>query len=458
MLESPDSASPLVTRAVCSALCNNIHTTYVPENWQRPILRLLGYFPQQVALSAINRFQRLSGLDSRELNDLSIEEIAKTRLQDYGNLDGKFETITIGPALGGASAHIALAMRSLFLPISFIFTLRGGSPSGHALQYYLRSSEMALKLAKRNPGVITIQHFDPIHDGWLTRYANHLRIKLIDLPESYKQFILRYLNPGGKICYLDSSAQWLRYQVGERSYFQVGGWGDILPNEFLEGSQRVQLYQQQAGFADTDWRLPGFNPEPGAESEWGCEPIFTQALTEFCAQNDFDLVRIRASEPHEYSRLAFRAVASQLEMDDRQPAGVLVEMFSQFDATAVILSGLLPIWLVFNTWDSLKYLRSMLDNIPADRPVFFSPLTTFTMTPDLVPWEEWQLALQDFNWINIGTRSTHYPADTWALLDWQKPLWRWIEQNPAPIRSVLTPEFIQELNNQDNLIPDLSKD
>jgi hypothetical protein len=123
-------------------------------------------------------------------------------------------------------------------------------------------------------------------------------------------------------------------------------------------------------------------------------------------------------------------------------------MFSQFDASSVTQAGLLPVWLVFNTWDSLAYLKKLLQDIPTNLPLFFSPLVTFSLTPDLVPWAEWQLALKDFKWINIGTRPSHYPADTRALLDWQKPLWQWVQHHRSPIRSVLTPTEVQVLSEE----------
>lgn len=445
MIESPESASPLVTRAVAAALQDQFHATYTPLPWQRPVLRLLGYLPQQVARGTITRFQALSGLNPKQLTGFDLENIAQTRLDDYGQLEDRFDTITIGPALGGVSAHISLSMRSLFLPISFVFTLRGGSPTGNALTYYRRSAQLALQIATNHPELVTIQHFDPIHDGWLTGFVNHLRIKLIDLPAMYRQFISRHLKPGGNICYLESRAQWLRYRVGERSFFQVGGWGDLSPEEFLQGSQRINKYREDSGFTDPDWQLPGFQVEAGPESEWGCEPTLTRSLERFCSQNGYNLVKVVQSTPHEYSHLAYRAVARQLELDHRQPAGVLVEMFSQFDASAVTQAGLLPVWLVFNTWDSLAHLREMLQEMPTDLLLFFSPLVTFSITPDLVPWDEWQHALKDFRWTNIGTRPSHYPADTQALLDWQKPLWRWVRHHRSPIRSVLTPAEVQNL-------------
>ncbi len=406
---------------------------------------MLGLFPQGAARFVISHFETFTGLNPAVLKDFTINTLAEERLGDYAGVDGPFPAITVGAALGGASAHLALALGGPFLPQAFVTTLRGGSPDGDAQAYYHLTAELALQIAHRDPAVFTIQHYDPIHDEWMTRYVNHLRFKLLDLPRAYIDYILHNLEPGGAVCYLDSQAKWLRYRVGERSVFQVGGWGDISAREFLESSDRVRSYCKRIGMRHTDWRLQDFPLEEGPKSEWGCEAGLGEALESFCQHERFRFVRISLPEPHDYSRLAFQAITRLLEIESRQPAGVLVEMFTQFDATAVRQSGLLPLWLVFNTLDSLAFLKSMRPQFPKDRPVFFSPLATFTQTPDLTPWQKWENALNGLDWRNIGTRSTHYPADALALTNWAEPLRAWVNQHRQPILGHLKAEELREL-------------
>ena len=121
-------------------------------------------------------------------------------------------------------------------------------------------------------------------------------------------------------------------------------------------------------------------------------------------------------------------------------------MFSQFDATAARQGGLLPLWLVFNTDDSLQYLSEMKSQFPTGKPVFFSPLSTFSLTPDLVPFQKWDSALAGYNWINVGARAGHYPADSHALVLWAGPLRKWVQANPQPIEGILTAEELLELS------------
>jgi hypothetical protein len=196
----------------------------------------------------------------------------------------------------------------------------------------------------------------------------------------------------------------------------------------------------------TDWKLKDYPLERGPESEWGSEPGLDSALEAFCKREGYRFVRIHLTHPNDFSRLAFNSAKVLLEKEGRQPAGVQVEMFSQFDANAAQQAGLLPLWLIYNTLDSLEYLKEMRPYFPAGKPVFFSPLATFSVTPDLVPWKDWEAALDGLEWVNIGTRSSHYPADARALVKWVEPLRKWVEKNRAPIKSRLGADELVQLS------------
>jgi hypothetical protein len=272
-----------------------------------------------------------------------------------------------------------------------------------------------------------------------------LRFKLLDLPPGYVEFIKSRLEPGGTIVYFEGGASWLRYRVGPSSVFQVGGWGRISAEEFLDGSDRLVRYARRAGLKFTDWTLKDYPLEKGPESEWGSEPGMAEALEKFCRVEGYRFLRIPLPNPNNFSQLAFSAAKKLLEKEGRQPAGTLVEMFSQFDANASFQSGLLPLWLIFNTQDCLEYLELMSKHFPAGAPVFFSPLATFSLTPDLVPFQQWQAALSHFHMVNIGARASHYPSDARALVKWADPLRKWVQENRQPLHPNLSPDEISNL-------------
>lgn len=446
-MESPESSSPIVTRAVAAGLQSQFIDNYSLPQWQKIALDGLGRLPSSFASAAIPRFQTLSALPQSAASGLSVETLAANRLADYSTLKGqRFPAITLGVALGGTTAHLSLALNAPFLPQAFVVTLKDGSYEGDVRTYFNRSHALALEIAKRNPNVLTIQHYDPVHDNWLTRYVNHLRLKLLSLPEAYKQFIKDHLEPGGALVYFDCGAEWLRFRVGERSVFQVGGWGGLTPEEFLEPSERVRQFVRGEGMKHDKWTLEGFPLERGPESEWGSEAGLAEAVEAFCAQEGYRFVRVHLPHPNDFSRLAFRAYQRLLEKEGREPAGTLVECFTQFDATAVLQTGLLPLWLIFNTTDSIDFLRSMTLHFPRNKRVFVSPLITFSHTPDMVAFDDWFSALSGFDWINIGARRMHYPADAWGLVHWADGLREWAQQKRQPIRERLKAQELESMS------------
>jgi len=444
-VESIESSSPIITRAIAAGLrgefCNNLEFPF----WQKILLSVLGALPQGVARFVISRFQSISGLSPNILVGFKIDELLQARLNDYAQLTGSFPAITIGAALGGATTYLSLALNAPFLPQAFVVTLKGGTKYGNVEEYLQRSLNPALRIAGENPGLMTIQHFDPVHDGWLTRYVNHVRFKLLDLPPAYSKFIKSRLKPGGAVVFFEGEATWLRYRLGPRSVFQVGGWGGISANEFLEGSPTLRNYAHSARLKFTGWKLKDYPLEEGPESEWGSEPSLTEALKAFCRSEGYRFVRINLPHPNDFAQLAFNSAMKLLEKEDREPTGVLVEMFSQFDATSAFLTGLLPLWLIFNTHDSLEFLMKMRTLFPVGKPVFFSPLSTFSITPDMVPFQQWSDVLSNFHWINIGARSSHYPSDTRSLIKWTEPLRKWVKENYQPLQHHLDAEEIYRL-------------
>lgn len=422
LLESQESSSPVITRAVAGRLCDQSFSIYNFSKLQKIGLRIIGYFPPSVAEWIVPRVQKVNALDQGNLYHLKTKDLIDARLKDYSNCKGKYKTICVGVGLGGATAHIALALGCPFIPQAFVLTLKGGSLKGNVEEYFQNGKNIAKVITDRNPDIMSIQHYDPVHDGWLVKRVNHLRLKLIELPEKYKEFVRKNLLPDGAVVYLEGRARWKQFRTGNRNVFQVGGWGDIKPDEYLSGSDRLSSFAKKEKLESSSWRLNDFLIENGFESEWGSEPGLGEALEEFCHKEGYQFVKISFNDPNDFSRLAYFSKIEILKKANRNPEGVVVEMFSQFDTTFIEQSALIPLWTIFNTTDSLAYLKSMIKYFPKNKPVFFSGLSTFSRTPDMAGWEDWQGALRDFEVINIGSRRTHFPADTHALLDWRKKL------------------------------------
>jgi hypothetical protein len=445
-LESRESSSPIITRAVADGLLDRTFNALNFPVWQKAGLTVLSVFPPAVARRAAQWDMARSALDPARAEELTVEQLVAERLADYRSLAGQFDAIVLGAALGGAAAHLALAVNALFLPQPFILSFHGGSPGDEVGPHYDRSRSIAGQILENNKDVLAIGHFDPIHDGWLTRKVNHLRLKLVDLPQGYREFLQRKLRPGGSILYLDCGATWLQYELGPRSVYQIGGWGGIPAEEFLEGSARIDDILARWGSPHRGgWRVEGLEPRERPESEWGSEPGLGSALETFAAENGFRFFRIRLPHPHDFSRLTYQTYIELCRANEIEPQGVVIETFTQYDPTTVLRGGLLPLWLIFNTDDSRAFLSRCRPSFPPSKPVFFSGLVTLSRTPDMVPWNGWAESLDGLDWVNIGARPNRYPEDMLALWNWPTRLRDWVAVHPAPLKVRLKAQDIVEV-------------
>jgi len=445
-LESRDSSSPIITRAVAAALAGQTLDVFTFARWQKLILSLANRLPQRAAIALARWDSGRCGLPISMAKALVLDDLLQERLRDYSDLEGKVDSVVIGAALGGAAAHLCASLGAPFLPQPFILGFKGGSPDDDIHQHLENALEIAQGIADGNPGLLLISHFDPIHDGWLTRNITHMRIKLRYLPNSYAQFIKKHLRPGGSIVYLDCGLTWPQYELSPHHHFQVGGWGGLQPHEYLDGSEQIDAILAQRGSPHRGpWRLDGVPLQQHPESEWGTTPGLGSALSEFCCREGYAFLRLQLPHPDDFSHLAFLAQLERCRLQGIEPQGVIVETFTQYAPTMADRASLLPLWLIFNTWDSLAFLERMMAKFPADKPVFFSGLITFSETPDMVPFEEWNQVLQQFRWVNIGPRAARYPADLEALWRWPEALRRWVADHPKPLTKHLVPSQLEHL-------------
>lgn len=369
-------------------------------------------------LPPVVRWQsKRQALSPSAATQIRVEALAQQRVKQYEAIAGPFNSIFFGSALGGA-AYLAAACAAPFLPEPFIFGFQGGSPTDEVDPHLARARQLADRVLANNPDVQLISHFDPVHDGWLTRYLNHLRIKPRRLPAAYQRLMRERLAPGGTIVHLACEAEWLSYQLGPQHDYQIGGWGGIGPREFLAGSDRIDHFLASTGSSHRGgWTVDGSQPRWTTESEWGSQSEFGRSLQEYANGHGYRYLPVRLRNPLDYSQLTVLAYLGWYRQHGVEPKGTFVGMFNQYAPHRVLAYRLLPLWLVFNTIDSAEFLARMKGALPAV-PLAFAALITFSTTPDMVPWSGWQRALDGTDWRSVGARPDRYPQDVVSLWQW----------------------------------------
>ncbi len=425
-----------VVREVAEALTErgrSILECYPPGSG--PFLWLLHLLPEDLRIAGIEWGSSLSvGVPPGRLGDFDAMSLPQWCLSQYP-ADREYKAIVIGSPNGGV-AHIASLLRAPFLTSSFVLAVRHPAMEPDDVDtYYAAGEKLAATIiaGSESTGFEVIDHYDPLHDRSLVKYVNFLRIRLLELPETYREFILQNLAPDGKIVLIDCSYTWPQYVVGERSYLQVGGLGAISPREYLS---RFLL------------DLP---VKERRESEWGCPRGFACSVREFARRHGIDVIEISYDHPQEYGLLAYRAyrACAGARMDE-----LLIDCFNYQNPRTNIRTGIPALWLPFNTKDSFAFAGKFLTGKRFER-IYLALLPSFARSPDTVPIEDWEDMLSSHGGLTlIGVDPRTFPADPLAPFRFVEGMKRLRERKRRSMALEISPALLEGLSHPDEAAPE----
>jgi len=357
-------------------------------------LGLLSLLPEPLRSGGIEWGIKVGVGNRPELAErLEAEELYRWCTSQYPPKAGGYEAILVGSPNGGI-AHLAALLRAPFLTTSLAVSFRHPPIAAEDAKSYLKfGAQVSEAIVRGNGYVEVINHYDPLHDRALVKHVNRIRLRLLELPGIYKQFIRENLAPQGKIILIDCSYAWPQYLVSERSYLQVGGLGGITPEEFLE-------------------RWPLELPlEVRRESEWGCPEGFSASVREFAERLGVELIEIKYDHPERYSLLSYDAY---LSCEGVRSSWVFFDCFNHQNPRTNIETGIPGVWLPFNTEDSLSFAEQFLKGRRFER-IYLTLLPSFMDSPDTVALERWAALISRHGPLRlVGIDPKDYPADPLA--------------------------------------------
>lgn len=456
LLEATDSSS-VCMRSVAAALRGEFLQPHDFGPWVQRLAPLLSRLGPGFNTWVVNRALSMTGTAPEVADHITTAHLARHALGFYHGVEGPYEALILGAPNGGV-AHLATALQVPFLSQHFLTSFRDHKHPDDIETYQAHGEALAKRILARNPDLAIINHYDPLHDRFLVRWVNHIRYKLLDLPQAYREAIRRWLKPGGAIIFIDCRYPWRQYRVGERHTFQVGGLGGVSDEEFLAGRPEIEAMQRQEGSPFVGGRCPAGDRSTGLarrgwsldlpleiqpESEWGTLPEFRLACQSFARKNGYGFLSLSGDSPEYYSTLAFHAHLAVQRKEGREPQGTFIDCFTQVNPVGARLSSLLPLWLPFNCTDSLAFLKRMTAELPKGQPVLFAPVPNFAGSFDTVEMDAWMGAFSGFDVHLLGVNPRHYPADLAALFRFTPAVKDWCDRHPAPVRARLSLDELQ---------------
>jgi hypothetical protein len=334
----------------------------------------------------------------------------------------QYRAIVLGSP-NGAVAHLAAMLEAPFLTCSFLLSFRHRIEPDDIQSYRRFGEGLAARLLERGEDFEAINHYDPLHDRSLIKYGDLLRLRLVRLPQVYRQFIRDHLGRDGHLILINCTYPWPQYRLGERSFLQVGGLGGVSPSEF---QKRWNLH------------LP---LEERAESEWGCPPGLAEDVRRFAWESGLRLIELELDHPQRFSLLAYRAYLAAGAREDE----LMLDCFTFINPYTNLTTGIRALWLPYNDRESFAFARRFLEGRRFAR-IYLALATSFARCEDMVTFAEWAGLLEGKGRLELlGVDPRRYPADPWAPFAYSAKLARLRETDAGEERIRLEPSALQGL-------------
>lgn len=383
-------------------------------------LGLIGLLPEAARIRAVEwGLARFLGRAAR-LRSLEPAALPRWCLSQYPSRE--YRAIVVGSP-NGAVAHLAALLEAPLLSSSFLLSFRN-LLAPDDLQGYARFGEgLAAQLLERGEEFEAINHYDPLHDRSLIKYADLLRLRLVRLPQAYREFIQTHLAADGSLILVNCTYPWPQYRLGERSLLQVGGLGGVSPSEFLNR-----------------WSL-SLPLEERPESEWGCPAGLAEDVRQFARARGFRLVELEFGHPQDYSLLAYRAYLAAGAREDE----LMLDCFTYINPYANVATGIPALWLPYHDRGSFTFARRFLEDKRLSK-IYLALAPSFARCEDTVKLADWVRLLRGRGQLELlGVDPRRYPADPWAPFAYSARLARLRERYPREQRLRLAPQALEGL-------------
>ena len=417
MFLQTDSSITMVN-AVAAALNRQINETMRYSTMKHFLAKLLAIFGTGVRVSIANMVTKSLGSSRDEIRKVNSEIAANWAVSRYKfNSMHKFDVILVGAPSGGA-AHLSAVLNAPFLTQHFLTNFRHPEIHPDDMESILKYGlEIARGIQSNDDSLEIIIHYDPVHDRFLIKHIDTVRIKLTKLPQKYQKFIVKHLKPEGTILFLDVKYMWKQQEIDKNIHYQVGGLGELSDDEFLFGSERLDNWLKNQGTSHRGgWGLADYDIVTLPESEWGTFNGLEQETKEFAEENGYAFEKITVDHPEKISALVAHAFYEAIIRENKKPNGIYFDCFTAINPTVNLETSLIPVWLPFNCRDSFNSAKIFLYNnqeLFKETPLFYLTLVpAFTETPDLVSLDEWLSLLQKYGDVQlIGINPKIFPTD-----------------------------------------------
>lgn len=396
-----------------------------------PLAIAVNYLPRPLRRFIYTQSGAMEAIRPERLVEIRAEEVSRWVADLYPQRT--FPAIAIGSS-NGALVHLCTALGIPWLPQTFLIPVRqsvsGLDEPRKAMRF---GAEHAPRLLDANPDLQLHHMHDPNQDRLMAQSLAYFRVKRLRLGRTYKQFIAERLREGGTIIVADCRLRWPVTRVGERHFFQFGGFGDASATEYLEGGERVAAFLERQKSSLRRWDPP--EPDTDSpESEWGFEPALAEDVGRFARERGYRVVRLGFDVPDDPAAPVADLHRRWYARTGMPAHRLLVESFVLLDPWLAIRTRSVPFWTTFPIERSAVSLERYLDGADPYDEIRIALFAHGTQSIGIAPPARWRPALARARRYGafLGTQPSAFPEDFAVFARFNKELRAVQERHPMP--------------------------
>jgi hypothetical protein len=359
------------------------------------------------------------GVSARQLGKIEAETIPAWITDNYPTKP--YPAVAIGSS-NGALTHLWAALGIPWLPQTHLIPVK--RPHFHPdepVEDFNWGRQNGPFLLANNTNLQLHHMHDPNQDRLMIQKMAYYRVKWLNLTEAYQQFIIDTVPEGGIIFLVNCERKWKTTKVYDRYYFQFGALGGATPEEFLNGSERVEKYLEKYQSHRSKWEPPETDTE-SPEAEWGYETALTEDIEKLAKERNYQIIEVKFYEPEHTSPFVadfYQWWNTKRNIYDKR---LFIDSFFLMDPWWTIKTGSIPFWMKFNMEPSYDWVNKYIEeNGPFDE-IYLTLFSHGVECVGLVPIAEWKKLLQKARTCGefIGVDLEEFPRDFAAFLNYYK--------------------------------------
>jgi hypothetical protein len=318
---------------------------YVPWPVFISLVGLLNQLPESLKIRLSVSTSQGQALKTEDARKVDQEKIARDLVAEIPRR--RYPAIAIGSS-NGALVHLYAALGIPWLPQTNLALINRDTPiepddMARDAQW---GREFAQPILERNPNLKLHQMNDPAQDRYMAIKMTYFRLKFLQLPRAFKQFIEECLEPGGDILVVNCQNRWPTTRLSDRHYFQVGGYGGITIDEYLNGGPRVEEFLARNGSKQKRFILPEITGEH-LEAEWGFEDTMLDSINALAAKRGYRVRQLFFRSPRDTVRPIADFYRNWYASMGRPTNKLFLESFMLVEPYWCLRAGCVPYWGLF---------------------------------------------------------------------------------------------------------------